>query len=155
LPQLADPSTIACVRRGRAALADRGLTVLPPEFRSVSLKYLYWIDSTADACHRRPDERWGTLLRLLFVSAAILLLAGCDTDSGWRPHSDSATDEPRSAKPIRNAAKLANPNDSHCREIATQRADDAKDNRFNAEIQNLIYRGTYKDCIAWSAQHAP
>ena len=95
------------------------------------------------------------LLRVLIVGAATMFLASCETDSGWRPHTDSALEEHLPAKPIRNTAKAADPNDSYCRGIANQRADDAKVNRFGADIQNLIYRGTYKDCVAWLSQHVP
>jgi hypothetical protein len=87
------------------------------------------------------------------VGAAVLMLAGCETDAGWRPHRDSAVTERPIAAPVQQATKSSGPGDAYCRSVAGQRAEDAKVNRLGTDIQNIIYRGTYKDCVAWSADH--
>jgi hypothetical protein len=92
--------------------------------------------------------------RVIFVAAA-LLLSGCGTDEffsrpihyltgGWRPRVTFAAPKIQTTDAI----------DAHCREVADQRAMDARANRYSIEMEHIIYEGTYKDCVAWDSQHA-
>jgi hypothetical protein len=51
------------------------------------------------------------------------------------------------------AAPVPNAVDAHCQAVAHQRAADAHANGFSFKMADVIYEGTYKDCVAWDAQH--
>jgi hypothetical protein len=42
---------------------------------------------------------------------------------------------------------------AHCKRVADQRALDAVSNGYDEEMEQQIFAGTYRDCMAWSAQH--
>ena len=110
---------------------------------------------------------------ILFVAAA-LLLAACEDDTGWVPDQTVAAGQPpvavapsvTTAPPATTPppapdvsqtqpqiAAAPNPVDTHCRAVAHQREADARANGFSFEMSDLVYEGTYKDCVAWQTQH--
>jgi len=42
---------------------------------------------------------------------------------------------------------------THCQAVARQRAADARANGYSFEMEDLIYDGTYKDCVQWDSRH--
>ena len=42
---------------------------------------------------------------------------------------------------------------THCQAVAHQRAADARANGYSFEMEDLIYDGTYKDCVQWDSRH--
>jgi hypothetical protein len=90
-------------------------------------------------------------LRILVVAASLLLLAGCETSGdGWRILGDQQA----RAVPTSGATTADRSFDAHCVAVARQRATDARANGYSIEMEDTIYQGTYKDCVAWDAQHA-
>ena len=45
--------------------------------------------------------------------------------------------------------------DAHCEGVARQRADDAAAGGLDRDTQEIVRKGAYADCIAWSRAHAP
>jgi hypothetical protein len=65
---------------------------------------------------------------------------------------------PRPAPPpVTEVAAIAPPSryDVHCKAVAHQRAADARANGYTFDMADVIYAGTYKDCVAWDSQHGP
>lgn len=86
----------------------------------------------------------------VFVAVAIVL-AGCGTDDeSWLPsrHSANAPHDSATAQ-----TQPVNQVDVHCRAVAHQRAADARANGYSFDMETTIYDGTYKDCVAWYANH--
>jgi hypothetical protein len=89
------------------------------------------------------------MLRFLFIGAAALCLAGCESDTDfWQPVIDSAFGD---SQPVAPAAATAD--DAHCEALAHARTADAKANGFDDEMREQIYSGTYAECAAWDQRH--
>lgn len=95
-------------------------------------------------------------MRTLIGITAFLLLAGCESDEEfWRPYH-YVTDHylTSSAVPDEGGDPSRAPPNAHCVAVAQQRARDATANGYDNDIVAAIYRGSYRDCAAWDAQHA-
>jgi hypothetical protein len=93
-------------------------------------------------------------LRIFIAVAAFLLLAGCETDEDfWRPYHYLAGDERAGAEQNARATKTSRSYDTKCVAVARQRALDARENGYDIDMENTIYQGTYKDCVAWDSRH--
>ena len=99
------------------------------------------------------------MLRRLVVLAAFLMLGGCETDEDfWQPYHDvvgSAQDVVGTAWPFGQAVASAPTryDDARCASVAEQRSADADANGYDDETQDVVYSGTYADCVEWSRQH--
>lgn len=140
---------------------------------------------------RRAAGPFDVRVKTILFVAASLLVAGCETDSGWVPGETAVSEQPHLAVPPRAApapapvvttappaiatppaapppeppadvpqpqpqiasAPVPNLVDAHCRAVAHQRAADAHANGFSFEMSDIVYDGTYKDCVAWASQH--
>jgi hypothetical protein len=86
------------------------------------------------------------MLRFLFIGAAALCLAGCESDTDfWQPVIDSTFGDSQPA--------AATYDDTHCEALAHARAADAKANGYDDDMREQIYSGTYAECAAWDKQH--
>lgn len=92
--------------------------------------------------------------KIAVLAAAAVLLAGCQTDEDFmRPfHAVFGSGPPPKFTP---EATSQSPFDARCRELAQERADDARFRNYDAAVQNTVFQGTYKDCIAFDEQHRP
>lgn len=106
----------------------------------------------------------GIGLRRVFFILTALLLAGCETGNGWVPGFDGAPAPRETANanvqapppPMRRSVSTGQPTEAiveHCRNVANQRASDARANGYSLEMERFILDGTYKDCMAWDNQH--
>jgi hypothetical protein len=43
--------------------------------------------------------------------------------------------------------------EAHCRSLATQRMRDSEANGYDADLQQQVFNGTWRDCMAWAARH--
>jgi hypothetical protein len=61
------------------------------------------------------------------------------------------------APPAAEVAAVAPPSpyNAHCKAVAHQRAADARANGYTFDMADVIYDGTYKDCLAWDTRHGP
>jgi hypothetical protein len=53
------------------------------------------------------------------------------------------------------AAAGPGPYDAHCKAVARQRAADARANGYSFNMADVVYDGTYKDCVVWDTLHGP
>jgi len=84
------------------------------------------------------------MLRFVFLGAVVLCLAGCESDADfWPAFGDS--------QPAASATPAYD--DAHCQAIAYERAADAKANGYDDELREIVYSGTYAECVAWDKQH--
>jgi hypothetical protein len=92
------------------------------------------------------------LKSIVFVAAAVLL-AGCDTE-GWVPGVDSNGAGQTAAPETSSSETSGAPVNAHCDQVARQRAADARANGYTLEMEDTIYQGTYRDCVAWDSRHS-
>jgi hypothetical protein len=109
----------------------------------------------------------GSNVRPIIFLVVAVLLAGCETESGWIPHAEkpdsppppsaaSVETAPLQAPPQRSAAsaETTSPEQvARCHSVARQRAADARANGFSLEMEHAIFEGTLKDCLSWDAEH--
>ncbi|HTW33580.1 MAG TPA: hypothetical protein VMD53_03100 [Rhizomicrobium sp.] len=91
------------------------------------------------------------MLRLFFVCAVAVSLAGCESESDfWQPVVDNAWPfaDSQPAKPV-----AATYDDAHCAAVARERTADAKVNGYDDDLSEIVYSGTYADCAAWDKKH--
>ena len=94
------------------------------------------------------------MLRFVFICAAALCLAGCESDEDfWQPYNDAVGGLFGDATPATAAATAPQPEDDHCRQVAYARAADAKANGFDDDMRDEIYAGTYQNCVTWARAH--
>jgi hypothetical protein len=61
---------------------------------------------------------------------------------------------PRPVLPVAEmAAAGPGPYDAHCKAVAHQRAADARANGYSFSMADVVYDGTYKDCVVWDTLH--
>jgi hypothetical protein len=87
------------------------------------------------------------MLRFVFIGALALSLAGCESDADfWQPVDNAwPFGDSQPAPPAYDNA--------HCQAIAYERAADAKANGYDDESREIVYSGTYAECVAWDKQH--
>ena len=86
------------------------------------------------------------MLRILFVSAVALCLAGCESDTDFlQPVVDTAFGD--SQPPPAPVAATAE--DARCKAVAYERAADAKANGYDDDLREVIYSSTYDECTEW------
>jgi len=83
-------------------------------------------------------------MKWIFLASVLSLLTGCTTN---------ADDQSLSAMSEQAAGHYISPDDSYCRDVARQRAADARANGYSLELETSIFQGTYRDCITRAAQH--
>lgn len=80
------------------------------------------------------------MLRLLILTAAAGVLAGCGTEMDQSPTSGGSA-APAGMSPV----------EAHCSAVARERADDALMNGYGFQIEESVFREAYEDCMAWRA----
>jgi hypothetical protein len=89
-------------------------------------------------------------LKFAFTLCFVLVLSGCESDADfWRPYQLLTGTV---ASPVPQEVQTTS-KDPHCDSVARQRASDAIANGFDTSLAELIYRGTYSDCVAWNEAH--
>ena len=94
-------------------------------------------------------------MRLIVVMTAALLLAGCDSASGWLGETDSDAFPPDrpAAMSVASADDAGKPLDRVCDDAARARSNDVANQGFDDAVVQTVYQQTYADCAKWETRH--
>jgi hypothetical protein len=96
------------------------------------------------------------MARLIAAFAALLLLAGCESDDDfWQQTQSTVSDAwPFGSQDATATAAAATPVNARCAAVAYARKADARANGFDDEMVDQVYQRTYAECFAWERDHA-